>query len=234
MAHSLPEPERAGAREVPRRPPRVRRGVRLGVRVRPRAGAESRLRLRRTRLAGDHTQAANTRTTQPGCGTVLPAEVHPGLSSASPSIVSGALPECRGMREMRRSDSGPRDPRPMSAAKRAPLLGSMASVAVPVDGARHVAIRFSEAGSRYARDGMTAPSTPSESGRATDVLASRESARSRRAWPPGPFCLHQVARDSQRADGVAIPRTTGALRRREEAPTWSPMAPSWVPAERHG
>jgi len=44
----------------------------------------------------------------------------------------------------------------MSAAKRASLSsGRWASVTVPVDGARHVAIRSTGAGSRCARDGMT-------------------------------------------------------------------------------
>jgi hypothetical protein len=43
----------------------------------------------------------------------------------------------------------------MSAAKRASLLGSIGLMRVPVDGARHVAIRSTGAGSRCARDGVT-------------------------------------------------------------------------------
>jgi hypothetical protein len=64
--------------------------------------------------------------------------------------------KCRVLREGRRPDSGLRDPEPLSAASAPPSSGRWASLTVPVDDARQVAIRSSDAGSRCARTGVTA------------------------------------------------------------------------------
>jgi hypothetical protein len=126
----------------------------------------------------------------PSCGQ--PAGLGCGRSSTLLPIHAAA---CRRMREVRRPDSGLRDPEPMSAAS-APLpSGRWASLTVSVDGARHVAIRSTGAGSPCPRDGVTAVTgTVTGSGRA-DCHALRCERPPRRVIPqrsvPAKRCLHE-------------------------------------------
>jgi len=77
-----------------------------------------------------------------------------------------ADPECRVLREVRRSDYGLRDPEPMSAGSAPLCSGRWASVTVSVDDARQVAIRSTGAGSRCTRDdGRGRPSVSGRGGR---------------------------------------------------------------------
>ena len=65
----------------------------------------------------------------------------------------------------------PARPEPMSAASAPLSSGRWASLTVPLDDARHVAIRSTEAGSRCARDGVTAVTgTVTGSGRAFEAI----------------------------------------------------------------